>query len=67
MIEFTYAYSHEHAMMVVFMHASITFIAMPHSNPLIESTDLAYSFFVEHSIDFDVAMLLITEGVMFYD
>lgn len=41
MIEFTNTDSHQHAMMVKFMHASLAFVAMSHSYPLVQPTHLA--------------------------
>lgn len=57
MIELSNAYPHEKAVMIVFMDASITFIAMLHSYPFIEFANLTQSFFFESTLDMYLAMI----------
>lgn len=61
MVELANTDPHEHAMMVVFMHAPAAFIAMPHSDPLIQPTNLAGTFLIEATVDLDVAVLLVAK------
>ena len=41
MIEFTYADTHEHAVMIVFMNACLALITMPHAHPTLNLAYLA--------------------------
>jgi hypothetical protein len=63
-IKLANADAHEHAMMVILMHAPVALIAVPHANPFIESAYLANSLLIKFSVYFDVAMLLIAERVV---
>lgn len=67
MIEFANADSHQYAMMVKFMDASLAFVAMPHSYPLVQPTHLAKPLLFEHTTDIGMTVLLVAKGVVFYD
>lgn len=66
MIELANTDSHQNAVMVKFVNASLAFVAMPHSDPLVQSTHLAKPLLFEHAIDIGMAVLLVAKGIVFY-
>jgi len=57
MIELSNTYPHKKAVMIVFMNASIAFIAMLHTYPLIKFTDLTQSFIFKFALNMYLAMI----------